>query len=133
LIDRFHGAGTKEKMMGVTAFPATANYPQDHAEILKPESSNPDWMGLAVGGTFLASALLLLSGKKRAGLVTAAAATALTLLNEEETVREWWNALPRYLDDAQRLLNQAQDTIDDLVAKREKLRSMLDRRVASDQ
>jgi hypothetical protein len=113
--------------MGVTALPHPLNYPQGQGEILKPQSSNPDWMDLAVGGTYLAGALLLLSGKKRAGLVTAAAATALTLLNEEETVREWWNALPRYLDDAQRLLNQAQDTIDDLVAKREKLRSLLNR------
>jgi hypothetical protein len=84
-------------------------------------------MGLAVGGTYLASALLLLSGKKKAGMVTAAAATALTLLSEGDTVREWWNALPQYLDDAQRLLNQAQDTIDDLVAKRETLRGIFNR------
>jgi hypothetical protein len=113
--------------MGVTALPHPVNYPQGHAEIMKPQSSEPDWMSLAVGGTFLASALLLLSGKTRAGLVTAAAATALTLLNEQDTVREWWNALPQYLDDAQRLLNQAQTTIDDLAVKRETLRTMFNR------
>lgn len=113
--------------MGVTALPYPANDSQGHGEILKPISTNPDWMGIAVGGTFLASALLLLSGKKRAGMVTAAAATALTLLNEQEAVREWWNALPQYLDDAQRLLNQAQSTIDDLAGKRERLRAMFNR------
>ena len=113
--------------MGVTALPHPVNHPQGQGEILKPLTENQDWMGIAVGGTFLVSALFLLSGKKKAGLVTAAAATALTLLNEEDTVRQWWNALPRYLDDAQRLLNQAQTTIDDLVSKREALRGMFNR------
>jgi hypothetical protein len=94
---------------------------------MKPQQTEPDWLGLTVGGTFLAGALLLLSGKKRAGLVVTAAATALTLLDQKETVREWWNTLPQYLDDAQRLLDEAQRTVDDLAAKREKLRGMFNR------
>jgi hypothetical protein len=35
--------------------------------------------------------------------------------------------LPQYLDEAQLLLNQAQHTVDDLAAKREKLRAMLNK------
>jgi hypothetical protein len=113
--------------MGVTAFPHSPNYPQGHAEVLPPEGEKPDWLGITVGGTFLAGALLLLSGKKRAGLLVTAAAAAVTLLDQKETVREWWNALPGYLDDAQRLLDQAQRTIDDLSAAREKVRTMINR------
>ena len=112
--------------MGVTAFPQP-NYSQGHPEVLPPEREKPDWLGLTVGGTFLAGALLLLSGKKRAGLVVTAAAAAVTLLDQKETVREWWNALPRYLDDAQHLLDQAQHTIDDLSAAREKVRAIVNR------
>jgi hypothetical protein len=113
--------------MGVTAFPQTANYPQGHAEILPPRQADPDWVGMAVGGAFLVGSLLLISGKKRAGLVVTTAAAALTLLEQQETIREWWNTLPQYLDDAQRVLNQAQETIDDLAAKRDKLRAMFNR------
>ncbi len=91
---------------------------------MKPHHREPDWMGMAVGGTFLAGALLLLSGKKKAGLAVSAGAMALTLLDQQESIREWWHMLPKYLDDAQRLLDQAQHTIEDLAAKRDKLRSM---------
>lgn len=111
--------------MGVTAFPHPANVPQ--GEIMQSGKPEPDWMGIAVGGSFLVGALLLLSGKKKAGLAVTAGAMALTALDQQETIREWWNTLPKYLDDAQHLLDQAQNTIDDLAAKRDKLRAMFNR------
>ena len=111
--------------MGVTSFPHPVNLPQ--GEILKAEKNDPDWLGIAVGGTFLAGALLLLSGKKQAGLAVTAGAMALTLVDQQGTVREWWNALPKYLDDAQRLLDQAQNTVDDLASKRDRLREMFNK------
>jgi hypothetical protein len=111
--------------MGVTAFPNTANYPQ--GEIMKAKTSEPDWVGIAVGGTFLAGAALLLSGRKKAGLAVTAGAMALTLLDQQDTIKVWWNTLPKYLDDAQHLLDQAQTTIDDLANKRDKLRAMFNR------
>jgi hypothetical protein len=113
--------------MGVTTFPHQADYPKGDAEITSPQQEEPDWLGMAVGGAFLIGSLLLLSGKKRAGLVVTAGASALTLLDQQETVREWWDSLPRYLEDAQRLLDEAQHTIDDLAAKRDKLRAMFKR------
>lgn len=113
--------------MGVTAFPQSPSYPQGHAEVLPPEGEKSDWLALTVGGTFLAGALLLMSGKKRAGLAVTAAAAAVTLLDQKDTIRDWWNALPQYLDDAQRLLDQAQRTVDDLAAAREKVRGMINR------
>jgi hypothetical protein len=94
---------------------------------MTPEMHEPDWIGIAVGGSFLVGALLLLSGKKKAGLVVAAGAMTLTAIDQQETIREWWSTLPRYLDDAQRLLDNAQSTIDDLAAKRDKLRAMFNR------
>ena len=113
--------------MGVTAFPHPGNLPQGQSHIATSRRHEPDWMGIAVGGTLLAGALLLLSGKKKAGLAVTGGAVALSLLDEQDTIREWWHTLPKYLDDAQRLLDQAQNTVDDLVAKREKLRAMFNR------
>jgi hypothetical protein len=113
--------------MNVTAFPQSPSHPQGHAEVLPPEQETPDWLGITVGGTFLAGALLLMSGKKRAGLVVTAAAAALTFLDQKETIREWWDTLPQHLDHAQRLLDRAQRTMDDLAATREKVRSILNR------
>ncbi|HET6208548.1 MAG TPA: hypothetical protein VFD98_17150 [Terracidiphilus sp.] len=113
--------------MSVTAFPQSPSYPPGNPEVLPPEQERPDWLGITVGATFLAGAFLLISGKKRAGLVVTAAAAAVTFLDQKETIREWWNALPQYLDDAQRLLDQAQRTVDDLAATRDKVRAILNR------
>jgi hypothetical protein len=112
--------------MSVTALPRSVVDSQGHFQE-QTDAGETDWTRIAVGGTLLAGAFLLLTGRRRAGLVVTAAATAMTLLEEKETVRAWWNSLPQYLDEAQLLLNQAQRTVDDLAAKRDKLRAMFDR------
>ncbi|HWG20153.1 MAG TPA: hypothetical protein VG225_06450 [Terracidiphilus sp.] len=85
---------------------------------------NADWMRIGVGSTLLTGSFLLLSGKRKAGLLVTAAGTALAMLDNKEIVSEWWNALPGYLNNAQRMLDQAQETIDDLAAKRDKVMAL---------
>jgi hypothetical protein len=79
---------------------------------------------LAAGGTLLAGAVLLLAGKRRAGLAVTAAGTALTLLHEKETTLRWWTALPVVLNSAQRLIGKAQTAMDEFDAHRQKLRNI---------
>ena len=110
--------------MGVASLPQSVNFPQGHIESRSESHHEREWMGAAVGGALLLGSVLLLSGKRRAGLLVTAAGTALALLEEQETVRAWWNVLPQYIDSAQRLLNQAQTTIEDLSEKRDRLRSL---------
>jgi hypothetical protein len=69
--------------------------------------------------------LLLLSGKRRAGMVAAASGTALAMLEQPETLRLWWNALPGYIDQAQQILGQVQDAVNEVAVKREALRRVL--------
>lgn len=106
--------------MSAVPISQSPNYPQGQTETRQEREFN-DWMRAGVAGTLLTGSLLLLTGKRRAGLLVTAAGTTLALLQEQETVRTWWNALPGYLDDAQKMLDQAQMTIDDLTAKRDKL------------
>jgi hypothetical protein len=70
---------------------------------------------------------MLLAGQKKAGLVVAASGTALALLNHEDTLREWWDALPGYADRAQWMIEKAQEVVDDITAKGESLRRVLAR------
>jgi hypothetical protein len=114
-------SGTQGEHMGVTAFPPKPSYPQGQAEDSPPEQSNRDWVGIASGSALLAGALLLLSGRKRAGLVVAAGATAVTMLDQKETILDWWHALPQHLDNVQRFLDQTQHRVENLSAAREKL------------
>ena len=112
--------------MSAVAFPQTANYPQGHIENHDSRQKS-EWIKAGVGATVLIGSLLLLGGKRKAGLVVTAAGTALALLEEKELVQKWWQELPSYLDNAQRLLDQAQTTVDDLTSKRDKLMSLFNR------
>lgn len=85
------------------------------------------WTAYAAGGTLVAAGLLLLAGERRAGMVAAASGTALALLDQQETLRTWWNALPGYIDQVQDKLVKVQDTVNEVSVKREALRKALAR------
>ena len=106
----------ERKSPRVTQFPATAQV---------------DWMRIAACGSLLTGALLLLSGQKRAGLVMAASGTALALMDHEETLRDWWDAMPGHVNRAQSMLEQVGDAVENITAKSESLRRILSRRPPS--
>ena len=83
------------------------------------------WVRYAAAGTLVASGALLVAGKRRAGLLTAVAGAALVMLEQQEVVSRWWNALPVYLDEVQGTLGRAQAAVDDLSVQGEKLRRVL--------
>ena len=94
-------------------------------EIVESETMN--WVGFAAGGTLVTAGLLLLAGERRAGMVAAASGTALALLDQQQTLHSWWNALPGYIDEVQDVLAKVQDTVNELAAKRQELSRVLAR------
>lgn len=110
-------------MSATTASP-TATYSEDQMAEERVEKTQ-EWLRIGAGCTLLGGALLLLMGKRRVGLLVTAAGTALTMLDQKETVQEWWSVLPGYVESTQHMLDEAQHTIDDIIAKRDKLKSLL--------
>jgi hypothetical protein len=90
-------------------------------------SEGSNWALYAAGGSLLAGGLLLLTGNRRAGLVTAASGTALAMLDQQETIRELWNALPGYIEKTQQLLGQVEEGVAELAQQRERLHKILTR------
>jgi hypothetical protein len=88
---------------------------------MESQGTNPDWMRIGVGASLLTGSLLLLTGKRKAGLLVTALGTALAMLDNKEIVADWWEALPNHLQKAQRMLDQTQQTVDDLTDKRDKV------------
>ncbi len=111
--------------MVVATFPRAANDSEAHFRVTDQDSTN--WVRIAAGGTLLAGGLLMLTGRHRAGMVVAASGTALALLDQQEVVTSWWKMLPVYIDDVQRLLTHVQVTVEDISAKRDRLREILGR------
>jgi|HubBroStandDraft_2_1064218.scaffolds.fasta_scaffold880067_1 hypothetical protein len=89
------------------------------------EAKSMSWVRMAAAGTLAASGVLLVAGKRRAGLLAAVSGTALVLLDQQETVSKWWNALPVYLDEVQGMLGRASAAVEDLSMQGEKLRRVL--------
>jgi hypothetical protein len=92
-----------------------------------------DWTRVAAAGAIVTGGLMLLAGWRRAGMVTAVAGTALTLLDQEETIRSWWSVIPGYIEEVQHVLNQVENTVEDIEAKRESLRQFLSKRAPAEQ
>jgi len=88
-------------------------------------SDSSEWTGILASGALIAGGLLLLMGKRRIGTVLAASGAALALLEEQEAVRELFQQLPGYIDEAQRLADRVQGTVEDLAEKRASLRRIL--------
>lgn len=82
---------------------------------------------MAAATALAAGGVLLVAGKRRAGLVAAVSGAALAMLDQQEAVRRWWNALPIYLDEIQSVVGRAQDAVEDLSAQGEKLKRVLNR------
>jgi hypothetical protein len=88
-------------------------------------AEGPSWVSVAAGASVFAGGFLLLTGKPKAGLVTAAAGTVLAALDQQETVKTWWNAVPGYIEQAQRLLAKVDSTVAEVAAQRDRLHRIL--------
>jgi len=89
------------------------------------ETDYSDWLLYAAAGTLAAGGVLLVSGNRKAGLAVAAAGAALAMLDQQETVKACWNALPGYLTEIQEILSRVQGTMDEVAAQGAKLREAL--------
>ena len=91
------------------------------------EEEGWNWAQVAAGAGLLAGGVLLLAGHKRAGLVAAASGTTLALLDQQDTVRSWWNALPGYIGNVQNMLGQVQESVEEFSAQRDRMHKILSR------
>ncbi len=111
--------------MNIASFPNPENRYSRITEMAHDESY--DWAKVAACGSLLAGGLLLLTGHKRAGLVMAGSGTAIALMDHEETLKRWWEALPGYVDRAQTMFEQVRDVMEGVAEKGESLRRVLSR------
>jgi hypothetical protein len=89
------------------------------------ESACDDWLLYTAAGTLVASGVLLVTGNRRAGLAVAAAGAALAMLDQQETVKACWDALPGYLNEIQGILARVHGTVEEIAEQGARLRAAL--------
>ena len=121
--------------MGITHIPQqVASTVQDAADTLKLQGNrlvdqdwNKNWVRTVAAGTLVTGAVLLASGKRKAGLAIAAAGTVFALVEDPEGVKKVWNNIPDYLDNGHNLLSRFEKFIGELTSQGEKLRSVVEK------
>jgi hypothetical protein len=108
--------------MPVTQFSRTANESQLAQPAGEAESFN--WMRAVASGALIGGGLLLLGGKRRAGLALSVSGAALALVEQPEALRNWWESMPRYMESAGHLIGEVQGAVGGFAAQREKLRDV---------
>ena len=98
------------------------------AAVQAERGSGVNWVRVIAASSLALSGVLLMSGRRRAGLVTAVSGTALAMLDQQSSMKVWWETLPIYLDEVQLMLNRAQGAVDGVAAQHEKLQSILSKK-----
>jgi hypothetical protein len=124
--------------MGITHLPQqVASTVEDTADTLKRQGTrlldngltSKQWVRTVAAGSLFTGALLLVTGKRKAGLAVAAAGTVFALVEDPAGVKKVWNNLPDYLDNGHSLLTRFEKFVGELTAQGEKLRSVVEKAV----
>ena len=111
------------------AFPISksAGDERSMAEVGSSRDGSGRVLRYAAAGTLAAGGTILLCGCRRTGLLAAVVGTALAMIDQQDNMRVWWNALPGYLDEAQSFLNRAPGVVDDVNKQRRKVHDVFSR------
>ena len=123
--------------MGITHIPQqVASTVQDATDRLKQQGNrlldqgwDKNWVRTVAAGSLVTGAILLASGKRKAGLAIAAAGTVFALVEDPEGVKKVWNNIPDYLDSGHSLLTRFEKFVGELTAQGDKLRSVVEKAV----
>jgi hypothetical protein len=88
-----------------------------------------NWVRTVAAGSLVTGAILLATGKRKAGLAVAAAGTVFALLEDPEGVKKVWNSLPDYLDSGHSFLSRFEKFVGEVTAQGEKLRTVVEKAV----
>ena len=85
------------------------------------------WTRSLAAGTLLASAVLLVTGKRKAAVAVAAAGTAVALIEDPESVRRFWDEIPNYVQAGQRALARMEGLVEQAAEQGARLKDILRR------
>jgi hypothetical protein len=121
--------------MGITHIPQqVASTVEDAKDRLKRQGGRlmdqgweKNWVRTVAAGSLVTGAVLLASGKRKAGLAVAAAGTIFALVEDPDGVKKVWNNIPDYLDNGHSLLTRFEKFVGELTAQGDRLRTVVEK------
>jgi hypothetical protein len=91
-----------------------------------PDSLNEvHWTRAVAATSLVASAYLLVTGRRKSALAVAAGGAAIALLEKPEVLQDLWKGMPGHLRSAKDMLVRVEEFVEDVAAKGDKLRKTL--------
>ena len=124
--------------MGISHVPQqVASSVQDAAETLQKQGGrlidsgwdSKNWVRTVAAGSLVTGAVLLATGKRKAGLAVAAAGTVFALVEDPAGVKKVWNSLPDYLENGHSMLTRFETFVGELSSQGEKLRTIVEKTI----
>ncbi len=106
---------------------AEAPYETELSIVEYPPISSTTWTHLAAAGALTVGAVLLLTGRRKAGALTAATGAAFALLEDGNLIERAWQELPQTLSRAQEVCEKAAAIVESINERAEKLQRALGR------
>ena len=88
--------------------------PMKVARQVEDKLSEMHWTRGVAAGSLLIGAVLLVTGRRKSGLALAATGAAVALLENPETVRDFWEQVPNLLRSSQDFLVRIEDFMEEL-------------------
>ena len=83
------------------------------------------WTRAVAATSLVASAYLLVTGRRKSALAVAAGGAAVALLEKPELLQDFWKGMPGYLRSAKDMLVRVEEFVEDIAEKGDKLRKTL--------
>jgi hypothetical protein len=114
--------------MPIAQLPANAS---EFAHKLKSAklTENLTWTRGLATGSLIAGAILLVTGKRRAGIALTAIGATAALLEDVDGTRELWNSIPEYIESGQQVLNRVERFVEELSEQGERVVKMLNKQI----
>ncbi len=95
---------------------------------LQELSGNKNWTRGLAAGSLITGAVLLATGKRKAGFAVTALGAVVALLEDQENMREIWERLPHYIQTSQHFLGRFEGFITELAQQGDRIRSVMGQR-----
>jgi hypothetical protein len=123
----------RERTMAIAQIPQqVASAAKDAAQDFRERAASlkvnqPHWSRSVAVSVLITGVVLLIRGKRKAGLATAVAGAAIALLEEPQEVKAAWKKIPGYIDNGKRFLVRLEGFIEEFSNQGDRLRGLLDK------
>jgi hypothetical protein len=85
------------------------------------------WIRIVGAGSLFTSAMLLVSGRRKAALTVATVGTVLVMLEEPKSLATAWAALPSFIQAGERFLGRLEGFVEQVASQGHRVRDFVDR------